>query len=69
MKSMATCFVNAADYQRYWHGKSLREFLSTTSWNGEERRAGASDRRAKTHERRWKAEAGRRLRLADRRKS
>jgi len=39
------------------------------AWDGVERRSGPANRRANAHDRRWETCRGRRVRLADRRKT
>lgn len=64
---MTDCLVSDADYRRYWKGEPAHKSVPVTTWNGEDRRVGATDRRLSLHDRRWDKAKGRRYRLADRR--
>ena len=70
------CYVSAADYERYWlkpkgivyeGGEPFEIRIHPPIL--ERRVSGISDRRSKTHDRRWEQSRGRRFRLGDRRKT
>jgi hypothetical protein len=63
-----TCLVTARDYAQYFKGKAPTYPPAPPIWNGQERRAAVSDRRANAHDRRWEKATGRRMRLRDRRR-
>lgn len=65
--SESKCYVSGEDYALHWY-QARRYRPQPAIWVGDERRLGITDRRRKSHERRWEKSRGRRFRLTDRRR-